>query len=96
MVLCQELEWGHRRNMAWDFSMCVPLWGVGSREPLRPLSYPSSPLLRPFFPTCMTMGGGEVSMVLSQPPGSCHIRQTDRGSVHTCTRPIAADHLLGL
>lgn len=29
--------------MAWDFSMCVPLWGVGSREPLRLLSYPCSP-----------------------------------------------------
>lgn len=66
-------------------SQCVCLCGAWGPEspsgcfptPAPRLLLPLPPLLRPFFPTCMTMGGGEVSLVLSQPPGSCHIRQTD-------------------
>lgn len=30
-------------------------------------------------------------MGLSQPPEGPHLRQTDRDSVHTCVRPVAAD-----
>lgn len=48
VVLCQELGWGHRRNMAWDFSMCVPLWGPESPSGCFPT--PAVCLLLPLLP----------------------------------------------
>lgn len=57
----REQGWSYRRNVPWDSSACVPVWGAWSREPMRvrlllsPLLLPTasaprpSPLLRPFF-----------------------------------------------